>query len=92
MKGKPFELISVNYAEDEAVVKQFLKQVNVDFPVLLDQTGRVSSEWHVLVYPSTFIITPTGKIEYGVNGAILWDSPDVVIKLTTLLPSESLPR
>ena len=86
MQGKPFELISVNYAESEQAVKQFLKKVNVDFPVLLDESGRVSSDWQVLVYPSTFVITPSGKIEYGVNGAILWDSPEVVDTLKGLLP------
>jgi len=85
MEGKSFELISVNYAEREDIVKQFLRKVNVDFPVLLDETGRVSADWGVLVYPSTFIITPDGKITYGVNGAILWDSPEVVKQLTDLI-------
>lgn len=85
MKGKPFELISVNYAEDRQRVEKFLKQVNVDFPVLLDETGRVSADWNVLVYPSTFVISPDGKITHGVNGAILWDSPEVVAELNALL-------
>lgn len=85
MQGKPFELISVNYAENEQIVKKFLKRVNVDFPVLLDESGQVSADWHVLVYPSTFVITPTGEIEYGVNGAILWDSTEVVSKLKSLM-------
>ena len=85
MQGTEFELISVNYAENEQVVKQFLQRVNVDFPVLLDETGSVSADWRVLVYPSTFVINPAGKIEYGVNGAILWDSPEVVDELRSLL-------
>lgn len=85
MKGKPFELISVNYAEDKQRVDKFLKRVNVDFPVLLDETGRVSADWNVLVYPSTFVISPGGKITHGVNGAILWDSPEVFKQLTDLM-------
>ena len=85
MKGKPFELISVNYAESEQRVKAFLKKVDVDFPVLLDETGRVSAKWNVLVYPSTFVISPNGKITHGVNGAILWDSPEVVQQLNELM-------
>ena len=85
MQGLPFELISVNYAESENVVNAFLKKVDVDFPVLLDTSGRVSANWNVLVYPSTFVISPAGKIEYGVNGAILWDSPEVVERLKTML-------
>jgi len=85
MQGTQFELISVNYAEDKEVVRQFLERVNVDFPVLLDETGSVSADWRVLVYPSTFVITPAGKIKYGVNGAILWDSPEVITELKALL-------
>lgn len=85
MSGKAFELISVNYAEDEKRVLEFLKQVNVEFPVLMDRDGRVSAQWKVLLFPSTFIIGPDGLIRYGVNGAIHWDSPEVVGALQHLL-------
>jgi len=85
MKGKPFELISVNYAEEQQRVEQFLQKVDVDFPVLLDETGQVSAKWGVLVYPSTFVISPNGKITHGVNGAILWDSPELIEELNNLL-------
>jgi len=85
MVDKNFELISVNYAEDKQVVKSFLQKVKVDFPVLLDEDGSVSAQWKVLVYPSTFVIGPDGKIKYGVNGAIRWDSPELIQKLDALL-------
>jgi len=85
MQDVEFELISVNYAEDDKRVKDFLKQVNVDFPVLLDSDGRVSASWNVLVYPSTFVIGPDGIIHYGVNGAIHWDSPEVVRAMRAML-------
>ena len=63
----------------------FLKKVKVDFPVLLDEDGSVTAQWKVLVYPSTFVIGPDGKIKYGVNGAIRWDSPELIQKLKVLL-------
>ncbi len=85
MKGKKFELISINYAQNKQQIKQFLDKVNVDFPVLLDEGGRVSSKWNVLVFPSTFVIGPDGKIKYGVNAAIHWDSPEVIKKINDLL-------
>lgn len=84
MKGTPFELISVNYAEDKQRVAEFLKEVKVDFPVLLDHDGRVAAQWKVMVFPATYVIGPDGKIAYGVNGAIYWDSPEVVDKLKAL--------
>jgi thiol-disulfide isomerase/thioredoxin len=87
MHGKPFELISVNYAESADVISAFLQEVNVDFPVLLDITGRISADWNVVVFPSTFVIGPDGKITYGVNAGIEWDKPDVITKLIQLMPS-----
>ena len=87
MAGEPFELISINYAEETEQIQRFLQQVNVEFPVLLDTDGRESAKWQVLVFPSTFVIGPDGKIVYGLNGAIHWDDPKVVAQLKALLPS-----
>ncbi|WP_126456611.1 TlpA disulfide reductase family protein [Sulfuriflexus mobilis] len=85
MRGKPFELISIDYAEDKQSIKKFLQQVNVDFPVLLDSDGKLAASWGVLVFPSTFVIGPDGTILYGVNGGILWDSPEVINTFNSLL-------
>ncbi len=85
MQGKPFRLISINYAESKKLITKFLKQVNVEFPVLLDRQGTVSAQWNVIAFPSTFVIGPDGKIHYGINAAISWDDPKVIKKLTTLM-------
>ena len=90
LQGIPFELISVNYAESPATILEFLKKVDVHFPVLLDETGKVSVRWKVIAFPSTFIIGPDGKIHYGVNAAIHWDSPEVVSAIQNLY-NNSLP-
>ncbi|MCW9048198.1 MAG: TlpA family protein disulfide reductase [Gammaproteobacteria bacterium] len=78
MKGKAFDLISINYAEDKQVILDFLKEVDVDYPVLMDQDGRFAKKWNVITYPSTFLIDKNGKIIYGVNSAIVWDAPEVI--------------
>ena len=85
MKGSPFELISVDYAEDEKAIRAFMKEVDVDFPVLLDTNGKVSAQWNVVVFPSTFVIGPDGQIVYGVKGGIHWDTPEVLGKLKALM-------
>ncbi|WP_455207508.1 TlpA disulfide reductase family protein [Kaarinaea lacus] len=84
MQGIPFELVSINYAESPATIQEFLQKVDVNFPVLLDETGEVSVHWKVVAFPSTFIIGPDGKIHYGVNAAILWDSPEVIKSIQNL--------
>jgi len=88
MKGTPFELISVDYAEDEEAIRAFMKEVDVDFPVLLDTDGKVSALWNVVVFPSTFVIGPDGRIAYGVKGGIHWDTPEILGKLKALMNKE----
>ncbi len=88
MQGLPFELISINYAEDKKTILDFMKKVKVDFPVLLDQDGSFAKKWNVITYPSTFVIDTKGKIKYGVNAAIEWDSPEFIAKLKSLLGSK----
>lgn len=85
MRHKPFELVSINYAETPAEIRKFLNMVQVDFPVLLDEDGSYSAKWNVLVYPATFVIDTNGNIVYGVNGAIEWDSEEITGKLEALM-------
>lgn len=85
MRGKPFQLLSINYAEKAATIKAFLKHVKVEYPVLLDINGRVSTDWNVIAFPSTFVVGSDGRIHYGVNAAIPWDSPEVIHLLDSLM-------
>ena len=85
MDGRPFELISVNFAERRDAVAAFMQQVAVDFPVLLDLDGRHAEAWNITTYPSTFVIDPRGRIRYGVNAAIDWDDPQLIDKLEALM-------
>lgn len=84
MEKRPFELISINYAEERNLIQDFMKKVNVEFPVLLDQNGEFAKQWNVISYPSTFIINKQGKIVYGVNSAIEWDNPELIDKINEM--------
>ena len=85
MAGRPFELISINYAEERERVAAFLERVEVEFPVLLDLDGRHAKAWNVTSYPSTFVIDRQGRIRYGVNAAIDWDDPELLSRLRALM-------
>jgi thiol-disulfide isomerase/thioredoxin len=84
MKGQSFELISVNYADSPRKILDFMQKVSVEFPVLVDTNGKTAQRWNVIGFPSTFVIGKDGKIKYGVNAAIHWDSPEVVEMLKAL--------
>ncbi len=84
MKDKPFEIISINYAETPETIKKFMKIVKIDFPILIDEPGEQAVKWKVYAFPSTFVIAPDGKFKYGVNAGILWDTPEVINTLNKL--------
>jgi len=85
MQGKAFQLISINYAETPEHIREFMRKVEVDFPVLVDSAGKLAGEWKVVAFPSTFIIGPDGNIRYGANAAIHWDTPEVIQQINQLL-------
>ena len=85
MQGKPFRLISVNYAESPKRIREFMKEVDVDFPILLDLDGQIAGQWKVVAFPSTFVIGPNGEIHAGVNAAIHWDTENVIGQLNQLI-------
>ena len=85
LEGRPFELISINYAQDKQTVSTFMEKVKVDFPVLLDHSGTTANLWNVISFPSTFVIDRRGKFRYGANAAIEWDAPEIIQKLESLM-------
>lgn len=85
LAGRPFELISINYKQDRETILDFMQRVRVDFPVLLDADGELATAWRVISYPSTFVIDKGGKIRYGVNATIDWDSPELLERLEALM-------
>ena len=84
MQDEPFQLISINYAESPQHIREFMDKVAVDFPVLVDPDGKLSGQWKVVAFPSTFVIGPDGNIHYGANAAIHWDAPEVVQQIKQL--------
>lgn len=85
MRGKAFRLVSINYAETPQHIREFMRNVAVDFPVLVDPAGKLAGQWNVVAFPSTFVIGPDGKIQYGANAAIHWDAPEVIQQMDQLL-------
>lgn len=81
MKGKPFRIISVNIGENEERIREFAKDVPIEFPVLLDEPGHTARDWKVYAYPSNYLLDPTGRITHAHRGALRWDKPEVVASI-----------
>ena len=76
--GKDFAIVSVNFQESAEHIREFMQKVQVDFPVLMDSDGRVSAEWRVFAFPSSFILDREGRLRYSVNSAIDWEEQEVL--------------
>ena len=87
MAGRPFTILAINMAESDAEVRAFINRTKVDFPILMDRDGAMLKRWKVLVFPTSFVIDPAGRIRYAALGELEWDSPEVLQKITELLPA-----
>ena len=83
---RPFVVLAVNVDEPESRVRNFLEQVPLDFPTLLDPEARTTREWKVRVLPASFVIAPSGRIRYTVTGDLDWANEHVVRVVSELLP------
>ena len=78
-------VLAVNYGEDSAVVRDFLKRVPVDLDILLDSEARSPEAWRVRVLPTSFLVGPTGRVERMVVGEYDWSSAEAVAEVKALL-------
>ena len=59
-----FAVFGVNVEEDIDQAKAFLRDFPVDFPVLLDNTNRVSKQYEVIAMPTTIMVDRDGNLRY----------------------------
>jgi len=84
-KHRDFQIISIDYREQQRALKEFIKQVPVDFPILMDHTGDLALAWKVFSFPSSFIIDKNGRVHYAINRAIDWNQAAIVEAINNLL-------
>ncbi len=71
------EVVGVHVGPALATVKQFLKDNPVDFDIVIDKNMSLSS-WQVSGLPTTFLISPSGKLIYKATGEREWGSDEMV--------------
>lgn len=89
MKDSDFVLLAVNGEKNgHAAVQNFIKEIPVSFPILLDEARTAANLYRVYSLPQTYIIDPYGKIVQQVTGGMDWNSPDVIRFLSSLMKGD----
>ena len=81
-----FVIIAVNSQEAGEQVADFVENLGMSFPVLLDTDGRVGAAYGIRAIPTTYIIDPQGYILGRMVGTRDWSTPEIISLVRDLLP------
>ena len=84
-KDQGFVVLGVDLQEDPASVSDFVKKYAMTYPVVLDQTGQVASEYGARGIPLSFLIDRKGQITSGAIGGREWSGPETEALVKALL-------
>ena len=86
LKGRGFMILAVSTDRAVVDVKDFLKTMPVNFPVVVDYNLTVSrSLYKVFMLPTTFLIDRKGVIVEKYFGDQDWTEPEIVKEIESLL-------
>ncbi|WP_226665383.1 redoxin domain-containing protein [Metabacillus litoralis] len=69
-------IAAVNLTSSESsvdTVENFVNDLNLTFPIFLDEKGKVNNEYEVLSYPTSYFIDEDGIIKTKFVGALSYD-------------------
>ena len=69
----------------QGIVREYVDELQVSFPILLDPDGRVERIYNVSGLPTSYVIGRDGRIEGRVVGSREWDSDEYRGRLVELL-------
>ncbi|SHH67879.1 TlpA family protein disulfide reductase [Clostridium grantii] len=75
-------VLAVNVQEDYDIVKNYIDNSAYSFPVLLDETGNISSTYLVSSFPTSFFINEEGILLGSVPGMMTYiQMNDILVKI-----------
>lgn len=71
LRDKGFVVLAVNELEDDAKVREHIKQYGHTFPVLMDRDNKVANQFGVFGLPVSVFIDQEGRVQEYVKGGLL---------------------
>jgi peroxiredoxin len=62
-KDKGLVVVGVNIGESPITIEPFIKELGVNFPIVLDRKSEITKLYRIGPIPTTFFISPDGKVE-----------------------------
>ncbi len=84
LKNEDIMMLAINVGEDSDQIFAFTAEYPVEFPLLMDIDSSVIRQWKVRGLPTTFIVSPAGKIVYQAIGDRDWDSAEILQQIRKL--------
>jgi len=83
LRDKGFVVLAINELEDEAKVRDHIKQYGHTFPVLMDRDNKVANQFGVFGLPVSVFIDQQGRVQEYIKGGLLTEQMinDVVAKI-----------
>lgn len=73
-----YAVIGVSVDDDINLVREFMLQHQIQFPIFQDMDLRLAAEsLGIETYPETFIVSPQGTITKRIYGIIQWDQNNI---------------
>jgi hypothetical protein len=56
-----FSIVTANVGENRARIARFIERFPLELPLLMGLGGKVSTDWKIYVYPSSYLVDHQGN-------------------------------
>jgi len=93
LEKENFKMLAINLEDiDPERIRKFVKNLKVDFHILLDRKSEVGAIYGVRSIPMTFMVNPKGEVEAIAEGMREWDDPKMVQYFRNLIKGETVDK
>jgi thiol-disulfide isomerase/thioredoxin len=85
LADRPFEIVAVNFGESPRKVREYVKDLAVQFPVVLDPNQEAARAWRVRALPVSYVVGVDGRPRFSVVGVYEWAGDEAVRVIGDLL-------
>ena len=78
-------VLGVSVDDDQHAYENFLNTYHIDFPTYRDASKQIPLSYGTTMYPETYIIDRSGRIDRKIIGAQDWTSPEMIAYVNSLL-------